>query len=188
MTGKEKKAGAKCPSCGTKLSSTRFLNETVDRCAKCGGMWLDGGELQRMGGRLDDSIDWPENLADYGRQLEVKPDRSMTCPRDGTALVAVHYGPSEVVIDVCPKCSGVWLDRGEFARISKDLEDAAVDKSSVGYLKDFVHEIAELVTGRKSLSEEARDVRETWHLFKNRLAIDHPLLRNFIIGLGGTFA
>ena len=39
----------------------------------------------------------------------------MECPIDGTQLVMTER--SGVEIDYCPKCRGVWLDRGELDKI-----------------------------------------------------------------------
>ncbi len=39
----------------------------------------------------------------------------MQCPIDGTELVMSDR--SGVEIDYCPKCRGVWLDRGELDKI-----------------------------------------------------------------------
>lgn len=39
----------------------------------------------------------------------------MQCPVDGTTLVMTDR--SGVEIDYCPKCRGVWLDRGELDKI-----------------------------------------------------------------------
>ena len=39
----------------------------------------------------------------------------MKCPVDGEALVMADR--SGVEIDYCPKCRGVWLDRGELDKI-----------------------------------------------------------------------
>lgn len=39
----------------------------------------------------------------------------MNCPIDGTALVIADRQGIE--IDYCPKCRGVWLDRGELDKI-----------------------------------------------------------------------
>jgi Zn-finger nucleic acid-binding protein len=39
----------------------------------------------------------------------------MQCPIDGTPLVITDR--SGVEIDYCPKCRGVWLDRGELDKI-----------------------------------------------------------------------
>lgn len=39
----------------------------------------------------------------------------MRCPACNTRLVELER--SEVLIDACPECRGVWLDRGELDRI-----------------------------------------------------------------------
>ena len=39
----------------------------------------------------------------------------MLCPIDGTELKMADR--SGVEIDYCPKCRGVWLDRGELDKI-----------------------------------------------------------------------
>lgn len=39
----------------------------------------------------------------------------MKCPIDGTTLSLSERGGVE--IDFCPKCRGVWLDRGELDKI-----------------------------------------------------------------------
>ncbi|MRU14237.1 hypothetical protein FDP25_02225 [Roseovarius sp. A21] len=46
----------------------------------------------------------------------------MHCPVDGEELVITDR--SGVEIDYCPKCRGVWLDRGELDKI--------IDRSSGG--------------------------------------------------------
>ncbi len=44
-----------------------------------------------------------------------KPDNYMLCPRDGAKLEAKHI--SDVEVDICPECDGLWLDRGEMEEI-----------------------------------------------------------------------
>ena len=39
----------------------------------------------------------------------------LPCPNCGTPLVEIDR--SEILIDACPKCRGVWLDRGELDRL-----------------------------------------------------------------------
>ena len=47
-----------------------------------------------------------------GRRQRGEPLR---CPLDGSRLVEVER--SEILIDACPECRGVWLERGELDRI-----------------------------------------------------------------------
>ncbi|MFC6689736.1 MULTISPECIES: TFIIB-type zinc ribbon-containing protein [Rhodobacterales] len=47
----------------------------------------------------------------------------MKCPIDGEPLVMTER--SGVEIDYCPKCRGVWLDRGELDKIIERAGPAA---------------------------------------------------------------
>lgn len=46
----------------------------------------------------------------------------MLCPIDNETLVMTDRGGVE--IDYCPKCRGVWLDRGELDKIIERAADA----------------------------------------------------------------
>lgn len=48
----------------------------------------------------------------------------MKCPVDGETLVMADRNGVE--IDYCPKCRGVWLDRGELDKILERAATAAV--------------------------------------------------------------
>ena len=53
-----------------------------------------------------------------------------TCPIDNAQLMEINK--SGVMIDVCPECKGVWLDRGELEKIvavTKELEAEFGDSS-----------------------------------------------------------
>jgi len=47
----------------------------------------------------------------------------MKCPIDGELLMVAER--SGVEIDYCPKCRGVWLDRGELEKIIDRSADTA---------------------------------------------------------------
>jgi uncharacterized protein len=38
----------KCPRCDGSLSETSFEEVAIDTCDKCGGVWLDSGELEQL--------------------------------------------------------------------------------------------------------------------------------------------
>lgn len=61
----------------------------------------------------------------------------MNCPVDGTLLSMSER--SGVEIDYCPKCRGVWLDRGELDKIierSERDDDDRDDADHGGYDRD----------------------------------------------------
>jgi hypothetical protein len=41
---------------------------------------------------------------------------AMRCPRDAESLIERKEGG--ITIDVCPKCEGVWLDKGEIEQLA----------------------------------------------------------------------
>jgi len=53
-------------------------------------------------------------VPEYGVPLSRRGE-PMRCPACDTRLVEVER--SEVLVDACPECRGVWLDRGELDRI-----------------------------------------------------------------------
>ena len=44
-----------CPKCDGKLHTGNFENIQIDICDKCGGVWLDAGELQQIAGKKETS-------------------------------------------------------------------------------------------------------------------------------------
>jgi uncharacterized protein len=59
----------------------------------------------------------------------------LRCPNDGARLVEIEH--SEVLIDACPECRGIWLDRGELDKIlAKERSASASDPG-----KDFFDEV-----------------------------------------------
>lgn len=38
----------KCPKCGANLTEVDFHHMKVDKCAECGGLWLDKGEMEML--------------------------------------------------------------------------------------------------------------------------------------------
>ena len=38
----------KCPRCDGNLNETKFEEVAIDTCDKCGGVWLDSGELEQL--------------------------------------------------------------------------------------------------------------------------------------------
>jgi uncharacterized protein len=73
---------------------------------------------------------------------------SRLCPADGSTLVAVER--SGVVIDACPTCRGLWLDRGELDKLVEI--EAARDE-------DFLNE----VTGGRRERPDRKDSHDDDH-------------------------
>lgn len=44
-----------CPKCDGRLETGKFDSVEIDLCSKCGGIWLDAGEMQQIAKKDDKS-------------------------------------------------------------------------------------------------------------------------------------
>lgn len=128
----------KCPRDGAELRAQSYEADIrVDACADCGGMWLDEGELEKI--QETNEHDYSDELArmpDLGyRAYELaqqKSRRTIHCPKCGAELEALEYARcSAILIDACPKCRGIWLDRGEIESLEVFFERARAQATDV---------------------------------------------------------
>jgi Zn-finger nucleic acid-binding protein len=80
----------------------------VDRCLRCGGTWLDAGELEILGQREGTP---PGALSGAIERARGERHGRRRCPRCGGRLQVVSA--DDVELDRCPGGDGLWLDRGE---------------------------------------------------------------------------
>ncbi len=108
---------ARCPVCKTHCTRVTYENVPVQTCGGCGGYWVTTGKLENICRRRD--IDMPEpvrqkmmDLADASNSTQ-----QLTCFSCGTLMVKEQFKMWEdIQLDRCPKCSKIWLDRGELEK------------------------------------------------------------------------
>jgi Zn-finger nucleic acid-binding protein len=101
----------RCPKCrkvDLKEARVKSSNVKVDSCPQCKGVWLDAGELEAV-------------LSVAAKELAVPPAAQKSavnfCPRCSLALYRFSYPQTDVKIEMCKNCGGLWLDAGEFREI-----------------------------------------------------------------------
>jgi Zn-finger nucleic acid-binding protein len=113
---------AACPVCGAELAVKYFARIEMQRCPSCGGFWIQRrrfGEVLRLYmGHLSQRHD-----VKCGRRKRVNPwtldEPGRCCPLCGRRMAKLNYGyNSNVIVDVCRNCAGMWLDRGELEKIA----------------------------------------------------------------------
>lgn len=97
-------AAVTCPLDGRAMQRVDVDGTPIDRCGSCGGTWFDAKELRRVADDKD-----LEALATRVPILKVVS--AFPCPRCAGECVEGHV--SEVAVDHCLSCNGVWLDKGE---------------------------------------------------------------------------
>ncbi len=101
-----------CPNCLRELTELEYKKIKVDRCDNCGGIWLDSGELRTLKVDEDSPIDENVRIAPKETKIQRK------CPKDKTELYNKKYAyDTEIMIDQCPFCGGIFLDQNELDSI-----------------------------------------------------------------------
>ncbi len=102
-----------------KIESHYGIPIFLDQCNKCGGIWFDRAELYRAKYGEADKVELLDS------QILVTPsvikNSNLICPRDRHKLIRFtdKYFPQGIIIERCPVCEGVWLNRGEFTKYQK---------------------------------------------------------------------
>jgi len=124
----------RCPKDGNETFKKNYEKDVeVDSCSHCGGIWLDVGELEAIQSiRENDYRDQIGAEADTLRQAaELACQReapALSCPHCAVELARREYGfTSQILVDVCPSCSGVWLDPGELQALEIFFERSRLE-------------------------------------------------------------
>ncbi|MGI5842688.1 MAG: zf-TFIIB domain-containing protein [Candidatus Xenobium sp.] len=115
----------RCPACRN-IAMTPEVDSTsgleIDTCPECGGTWFDSEELSRFleGGTLKQAflqVADVEPLQSVGFTLTT---RARGCPRCRIRMEERMF--SDVTLDICPRCQGLFFDDGELRRVLAKYE------------------------------------------------------------------
>jgi Zn-finger nucleic acid-binding protein len=146
-------------------------------------MWLDKDELRKLKNKVNDGqLHWLNREVDNIEKTSAIMS-SRPCPKcSSSKLRSVIFGDSSLVIDWCPTCYGISLDRAEFDFIVQYLRDEATRATP----KEIAHEIGEglkaAVTGEKPESRlaELGDAAAAIEAWANALVFEHPVLYKWL--------
>jgi Zn-finger nucleic acid-binding protein len=94
-----------------------------------------------------------------------------------TKMVSVIFGKSSVIVDWCPQCHGVWLDKGEFEAITAYLRDELVAMHPKDIEKLVAEDIERVWSGGpETRVQELLDARAALSALINTTIFDHPAL------------
>jgi len=103
----------------------------VDFCSGCRGIFFDAGEASVW-------FEMAEDLPDLARsQAEARPT-GLRCPRCGGTLSEVPYhAETDVLLDRCEGCGGLWFDAGEVPKV--EAIAARLDHPASKVMRAFSH-------------------------------------------------
>jgi len=133
----------KCPFCVSELKQVKSKSAIVDICPKCKGIWFDSGEIVDFIRSLTESQELSPQTPELFKPREVEAPGSIEqehkiCPRCDKTLRTFNYAyDSNVLLDKCPDCSGIWADSGEIQQIASYLKkDPAITAFGKSVIKD----------------------------------------------------
>lgn len=113
-----------CPDCQSPLQAKGYEGVTIDVCAACAGIFFDEGEVAQVMAKglsameeLDAEIA-PAGSIELSTSIEPTKGVARKCPNCSTGMDKFRYMySSDVVLDECKKCGGIWVEDGELRRM-----------------------------------------------------------------------
>src|SRR5713226_3313566 len=130
----------RCLNCGTEMMNNQVSTKndliSYDMCEKCGSLWLDEGELDKMAFQVEGSIEYCSQ-----EPIEEPEKQIRKCPRcENSNLYRVRFlNSTDIILHHCRNCGGFWLDGGELDLIDNDL--AKIMPVSGKGFSDFVNNV-----------------------------------------------
>lgn len=114
-----------CPACKNAMITLELADIEIDHCVRCGGIWLDGGELELLMEDVAKARHLLESFCDEPAATE----QPRLCPICDKKMSKIIVGRSEPVllIDKCRRGDGLWFDRGELQDV---LNRGQLDETS----------------------------------------------------------
>lgn len=111
-----------CPRCN-KSTASEIIRDVkvsleVDKCTSCGGIWFDKGELAKIDKLVEPTLYEIRTIPNKKEQL-----KALYCPSCGNHPLmekAEHSRDNKVLMDYCPQCKGIWLDKNELEAIQRE--------------------------------------------------------------------
>jgi len=127
-----------CPRCQSRtFTQGKIFGVETDRCADCQGIWMDGGEYERLIESARDAALAPLPGEARGVRPEAFVPVRAACPRCANAILEpkpIHFELIHhfIVADRCPECYGMWLDPAELSMLLRHMQDEDIRAFGLG--------------------------------------------------------
>lgn len=128
-----------CPRCDVALIIMEFADVEVDYCPRCGGLWLDAGELEDLITRTGATVGDP--LVGFRTHTKSGTSRRDLCPRCDRRMHIVHKqcpDGTHLQLDRCPAGHGIWFDSEELQHLMSSYPPECGTGSTLDYLREVL--------------------------------------------------
>jgi Zn-finger nucleic acid-binding protein len=128
-----------CPVCRQSMLDIEYNNIELDYCEKCKGVWFDAGELEVLLESEKPDV-FIKEMLEKGEVSCVEDKRK--CPLCAQKMKKSTLGQEpEVLVDVCPRAEGIWLDGGERGQLLKQLGKQPKAGPGAQKVVEFIEEV-----------------------------------------------
>lgn len=145
-----------CPRCRQPLAAVAIGAATLDECSRCGGVWAERADLERI---LSESESKAETLGAPAEATHAGggsvPLSYVPCPACTRLMNRFNFARcSGVIVDVC-KPHGTWFDRDELQTLVTFVRQGGLSRA-----RQHEREDLELERGRLRLQEQLLAARQ----------------------------
>lgn len=138
----------RCPGCSGSLRREKVQYVEFDICPECRGIWVSGEQFHALAVKVaaDGQVESSGKLTFQPRKVlrpgEDNPVR--ICPKCTLAMREFNYAyDSNIFLDRCEKCKGIWLDPNEIIDIAKHIQyNPDVDAAARALIKNDIEDEA----------------------------------------------
>ena len=142
-----------CPGCQSSLTFEQVYYCKIFPCTRCDGIWLRAEIFPRLASILAVNVDKSDH--DYLKLFKPRevafPDskkRLRLCPECQAAMKEFNFAyDSNIFLDKCPQCGGIWTDAGEILKVAEHLK-----------MDPRVYEVGQYLLGEDDVSRDIRRV------------------------------
>jgi len=120
-----------CPNCRSEMSEVKEPDITIDRCEKCGGIFLDKKELNALATGMAGDIEFC-SIDDEPHKDRFPIRNCPKCPNQEMRKINL-LAYSDTIFDFCPHCQGFYLDKGELRAMNIELASLTRDERAQEY-------------------------------------------------------
>ena len=169
----------KCPNDNAELYQVKIESHygqpiLLKQCKECGGIWFDetelfcarNGEAEKIEVFDSRSLWTPTNME----------RRVLRCPLDESELFRFRdrYFLKSIILERCPSCNGIWLNRGDFTKFQKAGQQLKRPKEKGSEDKKLEEDIKSILAAHDA--EAANNTLEKLGAFLS-IPIDRATLR-----------
>lgn len=168
-----------CPECSLDFISQKNHQLNIQTCPSCKGMFILQEELKIMENNQDPDTAWLDlELWRHRDQYEAQPS-NLACPSCGSCFHTLSYPQTNIHIQICHDCRAVWLNEKMLLNLHHYLEDKITSETIADLIKDFGHEIIEIIKGH----EKFKSLGVILKLIHCRVFAEFPFIEKLIENL-----